>query len=153
MILSAVKISYTDIFEYTVLGNSHIQLTNDIYDDLEPTYFPNSDEIIFSSNRKNIISNKMILIKILIYLKWISIKEKIILLTNSNDINERQPHALKNKNYHFISDENGIFNHYQTIIDSTISHIDTIIHYRYINSSQQLSNLNRNILEFNMNGN
>ena len=53
MILSAVKDSYTDLFEYTVLGNSHKQLTNDIYDDLEPEYFPNSDEIIFSSNRQH----------------------------------------------------------------------------------------------------
>ena len=59
MILSAVKDSYTDLFEYTVLGNSHKQLTDDIYDDLEPKYFPNSDEIIFSSNRHNkaLISN------------------------------------------------------------------------------------------------
>ena len=45
MILSAVKDSYTNIFEYTVLGNSHIQLTNDKYDDLEPTYFSNAQKL------------------------------------------------------------------------------------------------------------
>ena len=153
MILSAVKDSYTDIFEYTVLGNSHIQLTNDKYDDLEPTYFSNAQEIIFSSNRKNINSDKIDFDNDFDLYKMDFKKKKIIPLTNSNDVNERSPYALKNKNYHFISDENGIYNHYQTITDSTISHIDTIIHYRYINSSQQLSNLNRNILEFNMNGN
>ena len=38
MVLSAVKDSYSDIFEYTVLGNSYTQLTNDIFDDLYAKY-------------------------------------------------------------------------------------------------------------------
>jgi Tol biopolymer transport system component len=147
MILSAVKDSYTDLFEYTVLGNSHKQLTDDIYDDLEPKYFPNSDEIIFSSNRHNkaLISNN--LDKDFDLFELNTSNKKITSLTNSNNIDERQPQPLEKKNYHYVSDENGIFNHYQTIIDSTISHIDTIIHYRYTSSSQQLSNFNRNIIE------
>lgn len=153
MILSAVKESHTNIFEYTVLGNSHVQLTNDKYDNLEPSYFPNSNDIIFSSNRKNTSSNIADFDVDFDLFKLNSRKKKIIQLTNSDDINERTPHTLRNNNYHFISDVNGIYNHYQTITDSTISHIDTAIHYRYIYSSQQLSNLNRNIVEFNMNNN
>jgi hypothetical protein len=147
MILSAVKDSYTDLFEYTVLGNSHKQLTDDIYDDLEPKYFPSSDEIIFSSNRhhKSHVTNN--LDKDFDLFKLNTSNKKIVSLTNSNDIDERQPQPVEKKNYHYISDENGIFNHYQTIIDSTISHIDTMIHYRYTSSSQQLSNFNRNIIE------
>ena len=147
MILSAVKDSYTDLFEYTVLGNSHKQLTNDIYDDLEPEYFPNSDEIIFSSNRQHKMLTENNLDKDFDLFKLNTNNKKIISLTNSDDIDERQPQPVENKNYHYVSDENGIFNHYQTIIDSTISHIDTIIHYRYTSSSQQLSNFNRNIIE------
>ena len=83
MIISAVKDSYTDIFEYTVLGNSHIQLTNDKYDDLEPTYFSNAQEIIFSSNRKNIISNKIDFDNDFDLYKMDLKKKKIIPLTNS----------------------------------------------------------------------
>ena len=51
MVLSAVKDSYSDIFEYTILGNSYIHLTNDIFDDLDAKYVPKSNQIIFSSNR------------------------------------------------------------------------------------------------------
>ena len=153
MILSAVKDSYTDLFEYTVLGNSHKQLTNDIFDDLEPKYFPSSDEIIFSSNRNNKTLGTNILDKDFDLFKLKTSNNKIISLTNSNEIDERQPQPIENKNYHYLSDKNGIFNHYQTIIDSTISHIDTMIHYRYTSSSQQLSNFKRNILEINFSRN
>ena len=153
MILSGVKDSYSDIFEYTVLGNSHKQLTNDIYDDLEPQYFPNTNEIIFTSNRKNIKSNDEEIDTDFDLFKINKIKKKLTQLTNSSLINERQPQPTKNKDYHFICDENGIYNHYQTIIDSTISHIDTVIHYRYTSNNQQLSNLNRNILELNLSDN
>jgi hypothetical protein len=153
MILSAVKDSYTDLFEYTILGNSHKQLTNDIYDDLEPKYFPNSNEIIFSSNRSNATIDAIDFDKDFDLYKISTDTKKIVTLTNTNDIDERQPQPVKNKNYHYISDKNGIFNHYQTIIDSTISHIDTMIHYRYISSSQQLSNFNRNIIEINFSQN
>ena len=92
MILSAVKDSYTDIFEYTVLGNSHIQLTNDKYDDLEPTYFSNAQEIIFSSNRKNITSNKIDFDNDFDLYKMDFKMKQIIPLTNSNDVNERSTH-------------------------------------------------------------
>ena len=153
MILSAVKDGYTDLFEYTVLGNSHKQLTNDIYDDLEPEYFPNSDEIIFSSNRQHKMLPENNLDKDFDLFKLNTNNKKIISLTNSDDIDERQPQPVENKNYHYISDKSGIFNHYQTVIDSTISHIDTIIHYRYTSSSQQLSNFNRNIIEIDISRN
>ena len=147
MVLSAVKDSYSDIFEYTILGNSYNQLTSDIFDDLDPKYMPRSNQIIFSSNRPfnnikpNLFKNNYDLFKIS------SITKKIIQLTNTEDFNEIQPHPTTKNNYNFLSDENGIYNHFQTIEDSTISHIDTIIHYRYISSTYQLSHFSRNSLE------
>ena len=147
MVLSAVKDSYSDIFEYTVLGNSYTQLTNDIFDDLDPKYVPKSNQIIFSSNRpldntnSNLFKNNFDLYKIS------SATKKIIQLTNTKDHNEIQPQPTTKNNYNFLSDENGIYNHFQTIVDSTISHIDTMIHYRYISSTHQLSHFSRNSLE------
>jgi hypothetical protein len=147
MVLSAVKDSYSDIFEYTVLGNSYTQLTNDIFDDLDAKYVPKSNQIIFSSNRpldntnSNLFKNNFDLYKIS------SATKKIIQLTNTKDHNEIQPQPTTKNNYNFLSDENGIYNHFQTIVDSTISHIDTIIHYRYISSTHQLSHFSRNSLE------
>ena len=147
MVLSAVKDSYSDIFEYTVLGNSYTQLTNDIFDDLDAKYVPKSNQIIFSSNRpldnanSNLFKNNFDLYKIS------SATNKIIQLTNTKDHNEIQPQPTTKNNYNFLSDENGIYNHFQTIVDSTISHIDTMIHYRYISSTHQLSHFSRNSLE------
>ena len=147
MVLSAVKDSYSDIFEYTVLGNSYTQLTDDIFDDLDAKYVPKSNQIIFSSNRpldnvnSNLFKNNFDLYKIS------SATKKIIQLTNTKDHNEIQPQPTTKNNYNFLSDENGIYNHFQTIVDSTISHIDTMIHYRYISSTHQLSHFSRNSLE------
>ena len=146
MVLSAVKDSYSDIFEYTVLG-SYTQLTNDIFDDLDAKYVPKSNQIIFTSNRplnntnSNLFKNNFDLYKIS------SVTKKIIQLTNTKDYNEKQPQPTTKNNYNFLSDENGIYNHFQTIVDSTISHIDTMIHYRYISSTHQLSHFSRNSLE------
>ena len=47
IVFSGVRNSQTDIYEYAVLGNSQVQLTNDLFDDLHPKYIPNSEKIIF----------------------------------------------------------------------------------------------------------
>ena len=147
MVVSAVKDSYSDLLEYTILGNSYDRLTSDIFDDVDPKYMPKSNQIIFSSNRpfnskkSNLFKNNYDLFKIS------SISKKIIQLTNTEDYNEIQPQPTTKNNYNFLSDVNGIYNHFQTIVDSTISHIDTIIHYRYTSSTHQLSHFSRNSLE------
>jgi hypothetical protein len=147
MVLSAVKDSYSDIFEYTILGNSYIHLTNDIFDDLDAKYVPKSNQIIFSSNRPFNDINPNLFKKNSDLFKISSVNKKITQLTNTEHCNEIQPQPITKNNYNFLSDENGTFNHFQTIIDSTISHIDTVIHYRYISSTNQLSNFSRNSLE------
>ncbi|MDA8556758.1 hypothetical protein N9K77_01100 [bacterium] len=43
--------------------------------------------------------------------------KKIIQLTNTKDHNEIQPQPTTKNNYNFLSDENGIYNHFQTIVD------------------------------------
>src|SRR4029077_12607163 len=53
LILSAVRSGQTDIFVYKIDNQSYDQITNDIYDDLDPSFvaFPNKTGIIYSSNR------------------------------------------------------------------------------------------------------
>ncbi|WP_192823070.1 hypothetical protein [Rufibacter sp. LB8] len=50
MVLSAVKGGQSDLFLYRGARLAR-QLTNDIYDDLEPIFLPGSDKVLFSSNR------------------------------------------------------------------------------------------------------
>ena len=48
IILSGCKNGQTDLFEFSVLGNSLVQITNDPFDNLYPKYRANSNVIIYS---------------------------------------------------------------------------------------------------------
>lgn len=50
MVLSVVKDGQSDLFVYVPKLKKTLQLTNDLYDDIDPIYTPD-DKIIFSSNR------------------------------------------------------------------------------------------------------
>ncbi len=58
------------------------------------------------------------------------------------------PRPYPNGQFSFLSDENGIYNRYIGRLDSTISRIDTTIHYRYFTSVKAVSNMDRSILEY-----
>ncbi len=153
IIFSGVRSGQTDLYEYFVLGNSHKQITHDLFDNKDPKYFPNSNEVIFSSNRNDLSKKEpdtpnqenFNLFKINVK------NRKIQQLTNTPNYNEKCPQPLNKFNYHYLCDKNGIYNHFQNVIDSTISYIDTIIHYRYFDVVQQLSNYSRNASEINFN--
>ena len=53
LLLSAVKNGHTDIFTYSISNGKTEQITNDVYDDLDPSFvaFPGKSGIIYSSNR------------------------------------------------------------------------------------------------------
>src|SRR6476661_10572237 len=53
LLMSAVRSGQTDIYVYKIDTQSYEQVTNDVYDDLDPSFvaFPNKTGIIFSSNR------------------------------------------------------------------------------------------------------
>ena len=51
LVMSAVFRGQTDIFIYNIGSNSFEQITKDHYDDLNPRFINNSQEILFSSNR------------------------------------------------------------------------------------------------------
>jgi Tol biopolymer transport system component len=55
LVLSAVKNGHSDIYTYKIEENKSVQITNDVYDDLDPTFvsFPNRSGIVFASNRPN----------------------------------------------------------------------------------------------------
>ncbi len=52
-VLSANRNGKTDIYLLSVRRNKIRRLTNDYFDDTNPTFIPNSNTIIFSSNRSN----------------------------------------------------------------------------------------------------
>ncbi|WP_345158715.1 hypothetical protein [Pontibacter saemangeumensis] len=51
MVVSAVRNGQTDLFLLRATGRLQQQLTNDIYDDIDPVFLRNNQGIVFSSNR------------------------------------------------------------------------------------------------------
>ncbi|OFX53349.1 MAG: hypothetical protein A2046_09150, partial [Bacteroidetes bacterium GWA2_30_7] len=155
MIFSAVQNGKSDIFVYNVPSNTNEQITNDFFDDINPQFIENSQSIIFSSNR---ISDTLNVLKkfekksetfdLFIY-DYASKNNVLTRLTNTPYDNETQ--AFENKHHSFISlsDQNGIINKHLIKFDSTISFIDTSMHFRYFSVDKPISNNSRNYLESN----
>src|SRR5690606_21059010 len=97
---------------FNIIANTIENITQDVADDYQPVFVNKSQQIVFSSNRKeaelgNKKSNKVEVQEnkdIFLY----DVKTKTIeQITNTETVNEEFP-DLKNKNFTFISDENGI---------------------------------------------
>lgn len=154
MVFSAVKKGQVDLYYYNNKGNSTKQLTDDIYDDLNPRFIDNGSQIIFSSNRKNDSLLKEVEVKPFDYDYDIYIfdvnhpnPKTLKRVTQTKDINEFQPYELDHFKYTYIANDNGIVNRFVASFDSVISSVDTAIHYRYFSKSSIVSNYKRNILQ------
>ncbi|MDD5570293.1 MAG: hypothetical protein PHD97_03960 [Bacteroidales bacterium] len=157
-VLSGIQNGKSDIFVYNNIAHVFEQITNDGYDDLYAHFANNSKEILFSSNRnndtihydeQNIKPQKNNDIFIFDYSSKTNILKR---LTNTPLTDEIFPMEYDNrKNYCYISNENGIYNKYLAHIDSIISFVDTVAHYRYNVNSYPFTNYSRNIREFEIN--
>ena len=58
LLFSAVRSGQTDIYVYKIDKQTIEQVTNDVYDDLDPSFvaFPNKTGIIYSSNRPSALA-------------------------------------------------------------------------------------------------
>jgi Tol biopolymer transport system component len=161
LVMSAVNKGQTDIFVFNLASNTYDRLTNDIFDDLNPRFINGGSDIVFSSNRKNdtivfdVRTNQRTAkdtinlvpfndLFIYNYKKKSPILKRI---TQTKLVNETQPTEYQDKYIAFLSDQNGITNRYVAKLDSVISYIDTVTHYRYFSENFQVTNYTRGILE------
>lgn len=158
LVFSAISKGQTDIYVYKVASNVQERLTNDLFDDLNPRFINNSQDIIFSSNRDNdtlsvtgdaesLKRNKDV------FIFHYSKRDKVLSrATNTPESDENYPAAYDDGGrFTYLSDENGIVNRYLAHFDSIISHIDTAFHYRYFTKSIPITNYSRNIIEHDIN--
>nr|MBA2745334.1 hypothetical protein [Flavisolibacter sp.] len=136
LIFSAVKSGQTDIFVYKIDRQTTDQITNDIYDDLDPSFvaFPGKTGIIFSSNRPSenamnadtaITANPY---NIFLIDNWNqSDFKQISQLTNVKFGNARYPSQYNTSHFTFVSDENGINNRYAGFFRSERAGLDTLV--------------------------
>ncbi len=145
----------TDIVVYNLASRTYFPVTNDVYDDLNPRFINNSKDIVFSSNRINDTIKKQegysgqTLSKYHdIFLYHFSEKSNVLInLTKTPAIDETHPLSIAFNKICFLSNKSGIYNRYFAKIDSTISSVDTITHYRYTANSFPITDYTTDIEE------
>lgn len=157
LVFSAVKEGASDIFVYNLTSRSYTQITNDKFDDNDPQFIQQSSKILFSSNRVNdtigaLQSNSRSNLTGAVHLFVYDLKTKDNVLrriTPSSSSNETKPLELGKNSFLFLSDKNGINNSYFGRFDSTLSHIDTSVHYRFFTRISPFTDYRSSILEHN----
>ncbi|HEV7780960.1 MAG TPA: hypothetical protein VGO58_06820, partial [Chitinophagaceae bacterium] len=125
-----------DIYVYKIDKQTFDQVTNDVYDDLDPSFvaFPNKTGILYSSNRpsaKAASSDDSLPgshFNIFMVDNWNkSDFKQISKLTDLKRGDARYPSQYNQSHFTFISDENGINNRYAGFFTTERAGLDTLI--------------------------
>ncbi|MBC7535860.1 MAG: hypothetical protein H7258_09215, partial [Ferruginibacter sp.] len=138
LLLSAVKNGHTDIYTFNIEKEKVQQITNDVYDNLDPSYvaFPNKRGIIFSSNRPTaaavsadtvLPSNNRYNIFLITDFGDKPELNQVTQLTNLKYGDARFPTQYNSNHFTFISDENGIANRYAGFFTTKKTGLDTLV--------------------------
>lgn len=155
MLFSGFKNGQSDIFLYSFMARSIQYITNDIFDDYAPHFIDNQTRIVFSSNRNHdTLGTKETFYEATpqnsydLFVYDYKHKDKMLFrVTNTPYVNETEAVALQPDELLFLSDGNGINNRYKAHFDSTISRIDTAIHYSHSATLTPLTDNAYSILE------
>ncbi|WP_231401984.1 hypothetical protein [Panacibacter microcysteis] len=136
LIFSAVKKGQTDIFTYRIDNGKSKQITNDVYDDLDPTpvSFPNRSGIIFASNRPGVetVSSDTVIPSrnhfniFLVDLLNNSDFKQISQLTKVKYGNARYPTQYNVNHFTYVNDENGVANRWAGFFSTQRDGLDTL---------------------------
>ncbi|HEY9342898.1 MAG TPA: hypothetical protein VIQ23_15035 [Hanamia sp.] len=138
LLLSAVKNGHSDIYTYDIENETIKQITNDVYDDLDPSFvaFPNKNGIIFSSNRPSagvkgsdtsLLKNKFNIFLVTDFATNNPGLNQITQLTNLKFGDARFPTQYNDNHFTFVSDENGIGNRYAGFFTTKSEGLDTMV--------------------------
>src|SRR5688572_16031840 len=136
LLLSGIRSGQTDIFVYKLDKQSIEQITNDVYDDLDPAFvaFPNKTGIIYASNRPSAVAasseDSLPAKRFNIFLvdNWNKSEFKqISQLTALQRGNARFPSQYNTSHFTFVGDENGINNRYAGFFRTERAGLDTLV--------------------------
>ena len=162
IVMSAVKKGkgQSDIFIFSLNSGGVEQITNDSWDDNNPVFVDNSKGILFESNRLNDtikgsedakLNFKFNRNNDIFYYNAQTKSTLLNRVTNTPLINETKSQEYNTGIISFLSDSNGIYNRYIGVLDSSISFVDTIEHFRYFYKTKAITNYSKNIQEHNIN--
>jgi Tol biopolymer transport system component len=152
-VFSGTRNGRTDIYVHDLASSTNRQITNDIFDDLQPRFIENDNKIIFSSNRiSDTLSsqsrdNERSLSTDLFIYDFKNGSDQLMRLNDQPYTNKYAPQEVDHNTFIQLSDQTGILNRYISKFDSTVSAVDTAIHYRYYAETAPLTQYSRNILE------
>jgi hypothetical protein len=136
LLLSAAKNGHSDIYTYRIDNNKIKQVTNDVYDDLDPSFvsFPGRLGVIFASNRPGInaptgdtvLPSRNHFNIFLADINNNSEFRQITQLTNMKYGNARYPMQYNQNHFTFVSDENGIGNRWAGFFTTQTGGLDTL---------------------------
>lgn len=154
IVLAGTRMGKPDIYVYNLFSNTLEQITNDYSTDLSPVFTYDDHQIVFSSNRDNdtLKTDEKIRFqnKEFNLFAYNYINKGVVLqnLTHQRYSNSILPEPLKDGSLLYLNDTSGYYNLYQIRFDSAISHIDTIVHYRYFGKKEQLTDYSANIIDY-----
>lgn len=153
IVLSGVQKGQSDIFVYNLRTRTYEQITKDPFDDLQPRFIRNSSAIVFSSNRTNdtlTADLKRVLPSgnnlDVFYYDYKGKAGVLRRITDTPGAREVQAMEYDSSSVSYLSDANGIMNRYAATIDSALSYVDTVEHYRMIIHTFPQTNRSRSIL-------
>lgn len=136
LMFSAVKNGQTDLFTYRIDNQKVKQITNDVYDELDPAFvsFPNRTGMIFASNRPGVdapnsdtvLPSRNRFNVFLVDLLNNSEFKQITQLTNLKYGNARYPMQYNNNHFTYVSDENGVGNRWAGFFSTQREGLDTL---------------------------
>jgi len=136
IVLSAAKNGHTDIYTYKIDEQKTTQITNDVYDDLNPSLvsFANRTGIIYSSNRPSPEASLADTVQpsryrfniFLVDILNNSATKQITQLTNLKYGNATMPMQYNTNHFTFVSDENGVGNRWAGFFNTQRAGLDTL---------------------------
>lgn len=159
MLFSGFRNGQSDIFIYSFQARSYQNLTNDFYDDFAPRFMNNQQDIIFSSHRpvdsldtdnKFYHTQNQTNYDLFVY-HYAAKDPKLLRVTDTPTASEKDVRIYKKGQILYLSDANGIYNRYFAQFDSSITKIDTIVHYAYYAKSHPITDNGFSIVEHDFN--
>lgn len=136
ILLSATASGFSDLYLYYPASRQSVPITRDIYDDLDavPVRIRGREGVLFASNRPDSILQNVRLDSILPvgqYDLWyydLSTKpDELVRVTHTPLANEREPNAIDETYFSYLSDASGIYNQERGYLEDYIHHYEQLI--------------------------
>lgn len=147
LVFSGIQDGKTDLFLLRLASNEQERLSDDLPDELNPS-FTSEGNIIFSSNR-NQPGGDTLQSHFDLFVTGTDHFEPVEIVTDPG--NQTDPLVLSKDNYLYLSDQGGIRNRFKAAYDSAILFVDTAIHYRFFTNKEPLTDLKYGIASHDIN--